>query len=852
MESALYDKLSEPNFSNHALKVLEKRYLQRDDNNQIIENPKGMLYRVASTIANGDLQYGSPKEDVEKLTGEFYRVMADGYFLPNSPTLRGAGIHSNLAACFVLPVYDSRESIFEETLFNAVKIQAFGGGTGFNWSELRHDGALISSTKGKSAGPVSFINVYDIAIGETIAQGGVRQGANMGILNYNHPDILKFIRSKSELNKKHKELLQRFKETAGLDDSSKYVGILEELLVSKLQLTNFNLSVGVTEEFMKLAREGKDYNLIDHRNQVAGKLNAREVLEEIIKSAWKKGDPGIIFLDRIDRDNATPSLGKIVATNPCGEQPLLPYEACNLGSINLAAMVNGNGIDYELLEKTIRTGVHFLDNVIDVNTYVVGKIEEMTKGNRKIGLGVMGFGDMLVQLGIPYASEEGISKAEEVMSFINEKAHEVSQNIAKVKGAFPNFEKSIYAGGVKIRNAKVTTIAPTGTLSLLYGVTSGIEPLFALYYERGSVYDSDGKAQVVEKVANPYLEKMLRERTSDYEKIIEHVKQEGSIQSVRGVSEDIKKLFLRAEEIDLEYHLRMQSAFQKHVDNAVSKTINLHKNATVGDVAKAFWLSYDLPDIKGLTVYRDGSKGSQVLTAVKEKPKERSIEELLKDHPESELVLSLIRQKTGGGSIDDFLDKHPVRGRNVPDTFWLPGATRQVKTGCGPIFVTINEDKYGVVEVFTNMNPAGGCADAQTATCGILASGLLQNNGDPYYVIRHLNATNCPKKNDIAKEKCCPQAVSEAVKEYIDIRKLSSDRGENPFFKDAVNYNELKKVESKGNGNREHEPILAKSNKDGFNRVDAVCPECGMPLQFGEGCRGGKCGNIDCGYANCG
>jgi ribonucleoside-diphosphate reductase alpha chain len=809
----LYRNLPEPRFSENALTILNRRYLHRDDAGKITENPKDMVYRVAKTIASVDLKAGLPQQHVDGLTRDFYNMMAHNYFLPNSPTLRGAGIDSNLAACFVLPVDDSRKSIFK-TLQDAVEIQAFGGGTGFSFSNLRPDNAMISSTKGTSRGPLPFIDIYDKVIGEVIAQGGVRQGANMGILNYNHPNIMQFVRYKSNLNDKNARVVNEYIAESGLDPDSDEVEILKKILIRNLQLSNFNLSVGVTEDFMKMAHEAKDYDLIDHKKQVVGKLNAKQVLDEIVQGAWSTGDPGIIYLDRIDRDNPTPALGKIISTNPCGEQPLLPYEACNLGSINLAKMLNGDGIDYGKLEKTTKSAVRFLDNVIDANAYVVPEIEEMTKGNRKIGLGVMGFADMLVQMGIPYNSQQGLDIAEKVMQFINDRAEESSRELAEEKGSFPNLEKSIFTRPV--RNATRTTIAPTGTISTLFDASSGIEPVYALYYVRGSIYDAQGRPTEHLTVANPYLEKVLMDKGVHPFPVIEYIKRTGSILGAPGVPQGIQELFLTANEIPVEQHLRMQSAFQKHINNAVSKTINLKRDATIEDVAHAYWLSYTLGNLKGLTVYRDGSKGSQVLTTTRDNSKK---------------------------SIEEILAENPLRGRHDKNKKWFLGATVQQKTGCGSLFCTVNEDQYGPIEIFNNMNPAGGCSSAQLASSGINVSLGLHQNVDPNSFIKHNLAIKCPNRNELVGQQSCSEAYSQSMKDFMGIMALLPPNYVKKFDEAVEKYYAMKEEKS-SNG---RPPVL--SNKDGINYVDAVCKECHTPLQFGEGCKGGKC--VSCGWSNC-
>ncbi len=855
MESALYGKLSEPrqfvypngfyeslpepDFKPHAIEVLKKRYLMHG------ETPKDRLYSVATQVASAELQYGMPEEKVVELTRDFYIMMAKLEFLPNSPTLSGSGRGLQLSACYVLPIEDSLEGIFE-TLKQTALVHKAGGGTGYDFSRLRPDGALISSTGRGSGGPLPFMAIYD-TMGWAIKQGGVRHGANMGVLKVNHPDILNFIRSKSVPDEKSRGVIRDFKDRTGLDDNSKYVKALEDVLISDIQLPNFNLAVGITEKWMELAREGKEYDLINHKNEVTGRLNAKEVLEEIIESVWKKGDPGIVFLDRMNRYNPTPEIGTIEATNPCGEQPLLPYESCNLGSINLARMLKGKEIDYELLGKTVEKAVRFLDDVIDVNPYPIPQVEEMTIANRKIGLGVMGFADMLIQMGIPYSSEEGITKAEEVMKFINEKAYKVSCELAETKGAFPNFEKSIYANKQKIRNATRTTIAPTGTLSLLCGASSGAEPIFRIFYDRGSVY-KDGVPQVVQEVVNPYIEYILKEKTADYKKIMEQIRKEGTIQTIDGVPEDVKKLFLTADEIDLEWHVRMQSAFQKHVNNAVSKTINFGANATKEDVAKAYWLAYEL-GLKGITVYRDGSKGKQVLTPIQVKKEEISIEELLKEHPSGEQILSMIQERIGKRSINEFLEEHPLRGRKLYGVTCLPGATFEAKTGCGSFYITLNRDKYGPVEIFNNMNPPGGCAGAQTAACGILGSRMLHDSTTSLaYLEKHFKTISCLKKNEIAKEMCCSEALAKTSADIRGIMDLLPEGYDELFFEAAKKWFETKKTE----GNHDEKMINKVgviSNRDGYNRVDARCPDCGERLEFGEGCKGGKCSG--CGFSSC-
>ncbi|MCW1296952.1 MAG: vitamin B12-dependent ribonucleotide reductase [Candidatus Parvarchaeota archaeon] len=557
----------------NAINVLQKRYLLKDKDGKIIETPKQMFRRVARAVAKADLIYNK-KANIQEIEEEFYKMMENLEFLPNSPCLMNAGTEiGQLSACFVLPVEDSIESIFD-AVKNMALIQKSGGGTGFSFSRLRPSGDIVGSTMGVASGPVSFMRIFDTAT-DVIKQGGKRRGANMGILSVHHPDIVEFITSK---------------EKEGV-------------------LTNFNISVAVTDKFMEAVKKNEEYELINPRtNEVTEKMNARDVFNLIVTTAWKTGDPGLIFIDEINRHNPTPQIGKIEATNPCGEQPLLPYESCNLGSINLARMVENGKINWEKLRKTVRSAVHFLDNVIDVNKFPLPEIEKMTKANRKIGLGVMGFADMLIELGIPYNSEDGIKIAEEVMKFITAEARKKSVELAAERGSFPNFKGSKWEkdGYKQMRNATVTTIAPTGTISIIAGCSSGIEPLFAISFIR-NVMEGTTLMEV-----NQSFEKIAKERGFYSSELMMEIAKKGSIQSIENIPADVKRIFVTAFDITPEWHVRMQAAFQKYTDNAVSKTVNLPNDATIGDVEKVFWLAYELK-CKGITIYRYGSKKEQVL-----------------------------------------------------------------------------------------------------------------------------------------------------------------------------------------------------------------------------------------------
>ncbi|RLC34649.1 MAG: ribonucleotide-diphosphate reductase subunit alpha [Candidatus Nealsonbacteria bacterium] len=576
----LLNKEVKTKLSHNALRVLESRYLKKNDAGKIIETPQELFKRVAQNIASAEKYYRPDITDEElfRVEEKFYRMMASLEFLPNSPTLMNAGnVLQQLAACFVLEVPDSMDGIFEAIKQTAL-IHQSGGGTGYSFSRLRPQGDIVKSTQGVASGPISFMTVFDAAT-QTIKQGGKRRGAMMGILRVDHPDILKFITAKAE------------------------EGIL----------ANFNISVTVTDEFMKAVKESKKYNLINPRNnQVWGELDAKKVFNLIAHYAWLNGEPGVIFIDTINKYNPTPQLGEIEGTNPCGEQPLLPSESCNLASINLAKMLRKKDgkyeIDWEKLRRIIWDGVHFLDNVIDVNRYPIPEIEKMTKGNRKIGLGMMGWADMLVKLEIPYNSKEALNLAEKIMKFIQEEGHRASEKIAERRGSFPNYKYSIYvAKGKPLRNATVTTIAPTGTISIIAGCSFGIEPYYALSFVRKHVLGGEEMVEV-----NPLFEEIAKREGFYSEELMKKIAQKGSVKDMEEVPPKWKKVFVTALDIHYEDHVKMQAAFQKYVDNSVSKTINFPFSATEDDVKAAYLMAYKL-GCKGITIYRSESRKQQVL-----------------------------------------------------------------------------------------------------------------------------------------------------------------------------------------------------------------------------------------------
>lgn len=609
------------NLSENAIKVLEKRYLKRDTQGNCIEKPADMFRRVADTVAKGDLKYGATKDDVKKLSDRFYDTITNCQFMPNSPTLMNAGRElGQLAACFVLPIEDSLEGIFE-TIKNTALIHQSGGGTGFSFSRLRPKNDVVHSTMGISSGPVSFMEVFNAAT-EAVKQGGTRRGANMGILRVDHPDILEFIDCKADNNK----------------------------------LNNFNISVAITDKFMEAYFNNEDYDLVNpHTKKTTGKLNAKFVFNKIVDSAWRNGEPGIVFIDTMNYDNPTPQIGAIESTNPCGEVPLLPYEACNLGSINLNKMVKENddgtcSVDWDLLAKTTRTAIRFLDNIITINKYPLPQIAEMVNNNRKIGLGIMGWADMLMKIGISYASEQGTKLASQIIEFIDYESKCESIELSKERGRFANFKGSIYdsehylynkykdksAGKISdeqwkeldnkikkfgIRNATTTCIAPTGTISMIAGASGGIEPLFGLVFSR-LILDNTEMLEI-----NPIFKNYMIKHNLYSEELMKKIAIDGSIAHINNIPENVKKIFVTAHDVTPYWHVKMQAAFQLHTDNAVSKTVNFVESATHNDIKETYILAYK-SHLKGITVYRNNSRTFQPMNLKKE---EKKSEEIIKE-----------------------------------------------------------------------------------------------------------------------------------------------------------------------------------------------------------------------------
>ena len=722
----------------NALEVLRRRYLAKDEKGECVETVEQLFRRVALAVAQGETQF-DPQADVESRAEDFYQLMTSLRFLPNSPTLMNAGRPlGQLSACFVLPVGDSMEEIFD-AIKNAALIHKSGGGTGFSFSRLRPSGATVRSTGGVASGPVSFMRVFNMAT-EAVKQGGTRRGANMGILRVDHPDIEGFIHCKQD----------------------------------NADITNFNLSVGVTEAFMEAVEKGRDFDLIDPRTgNSAGRKNARALFDQIVDAAWHNGEPGIIFLDRMNAANAVPSQGPIESTNPCGEQPLLPYESCNLGSINLVKMLKREqgrwAVDYDLLGRTVEEAVRFLDDVIEVNCYPLPIIGQVTRQTRKIGLGVMGFADVLNRLGIPYDSDQGVALAEELMGFIETRGHQASQALAVERGPFPLFHQSIYKDQAPLRNATVTTIAPTGTISMIAGCASGIEPIFAYAYIR-NVMDN---TQMVE--VNPVLVEVLKERGLYSEALMRQVAQEGTLAHIQQIPQDIRRVFVSAHDVSPLYHVRMQAAFQRHTDNAVSKTVNFSHDATREDVAQVYRLAYK-EGCKGVTIYRDGSRSGQVLNIGKTQP--------APDKPAAVLPR--------------------------PRPVITQGFTERVKIGCGNLYITVNYDENGICEVFTSTGKAGGCPSQSEATAR-LCSVALRSGMPVKEIYDQLKGIRCPSTIRQSGMGCtsCPDAIAKVL---MKVNKFIQ-QGQMPMPVQA-----------------EPAPLAPRDHAMHF------CPECGDKLAHEGGC----------------
>lgn len=754
--------LPRPSLKPNTEVVLEKRYLRKDLEGALAEDPRGLFWRVASAIAGEEAKYPQSPYTPEALAREFYDLMTSWSFLPNSPTLMNAGTDlGQLSACFVLPVGDSIEEIFDAVKYAAM-IHKSGGGTGFSFSRLRPRESRVGSTGGVASGPVSFLRIFNTAT-EQIKQGGTRRGANMGILRVDHPDIVDFIRAK---------------EREG-------------------EFNNFNLSVGLTEAFMQAVERGEEYDLrLPATGESAGKLPARQVFDLLVKKAWQSGDPGIVFLDRINRDNPTPDQGEIESTNPCGEQPLLPFEACNLGSINLSCFyVPGhnaekdpadNGVDWQGLARAVHLAVRFLDNVIDASRFPLPMIDETVRRNRKIGLGVMGFADLLYELGVAYDSPEGVALGERLMAFVQSEGHKASAQLAKERGPFPAWPTSIYAarGEGPYRNATVTTIAPTGTLSIIAGCSSGVEPLFALCFTR-NILDGERLVEV-----NPYFEAALADAGLASPELMESVAAKGSIQGMDFLPAALRKTFVTAMDIAPVWHLRMQAAFQRHTDNAVSKTVNLPNSATEKDIHDIYWLAYQ-EGCKGVTVYRDGCKSVQVLATGEGQKK-------------------MDGAPADGQSGAPAAPAAPVSGvRRRPDV--VQGFTQKVQTGLGAMYLTVNEVDGQPFEVFATIGKSGRSITAKAEAIGRLVSLALRSGVAVRDVVAQIKGIG--GEHPVFRGKGLLLSIPDAIAWVLEKRYLKDER------------------------------LGTVTDIEGQK-----CPECGEALVFQEGCL--IC--PACGFSRCG
>ncbi len=764
-QSNIEKKFKPAEISDNAKVVLEHRYLLKDDSGNVKEDPDGLFRRVASALAKPDKAYGASTEEIKETAEEFYQMLSSLEFLANSPTLMNAGTKAGtLSACFVLPLEDSMEGIMK-TAHDAAMVQKYGGGTGFALSELRPKGATIKTTHGKACGPIAALKLLS-SVSTLVTQGGKRDGANMAVMNVHHPDIEEFIDCKTQEGEIH----------------------------------NFNISVGATDEFMKAVKEKKDYNLIDPKSkEVVGTKDAYNLFRKIVKGAWKNGEPGMIFLDEVNRRSPVNHLGEMTATNPCGEQPLLPNESCNLGSIDLAKFVNEDetDINWNRLRKSTRTAVHFLDNTIDANKYAIPEIKKANKLSRKIGLGVMGFADMLIKMKMSYDSEEAVDMGRKVMKFIQSEADFKSEELAEKRGPFEGWEGSRpqINGDKPIRNACRLTVAPTGTISMIAGCSSGIEPVFSLAYRKQNILEGKTLYYV-----DKNLEKVAKEKGFYSEELLEHLSNGGSLQDREDVPSDVKKVFRTAPDISPEYHVRMQAAFQESVDAGISKTINFPNEASEEDVTTTYMMAWELK-CKGITVYRAGSREKEVLASgTSENEKE--------------------------GSIDSNIGF--VSATERPSELF--GVTRRVYTGRGNLYVTVNMSEDGKpFEIFAALGKAGGNDSAMAEAVSRMVSLTLRSGIDPKASIEQLKGiTDVPAWNEGELIRSVPDAIANVLEKIYEPKKEPS-----PLSITELNDNTL---------------ISENKDSDITNVLKGeTCPECPSILAFEEGCQ--KC--YSCGYSKC-
>jgi ribonucleoside-diphosphate reductase alpha chain len=822
--------------SDNAQIVLAKRYLKKDEEGNPVEEPEVMFWRVARTIAGADARYGASEVHLDELARQFYELMTTGQFEPNSPTLMNAGRPlGQLSACFVLPVEDclsnGKDGIYD-TLKAMALVHQSGGGTGFGFSRLRPTDSVVRSTMGVASGPVSFMKLYDAST-EVVKQGGTRRGANMGILRVDHPDIRSFITCK--------------------DDTT--------------QVTNFNISVAITDAFMDAVEKGESYDLINPKTgEVAGQENAREIFDMIVHGAWKTGEPGVFFIDRANEYNPVPKLGSYEATNPCGEQPLLPYDVCNLGSINLGKFVKADAprnlsvderIDWDHLRTVVHLATHFLDNVIDANRYPLEEIHNLAHTIRRIGLGVMGWADMLIRLGVSYSSDEGVELGRKVMKFVNEESRIASAKLAETRGTFPAWEESIWGpegraatrpDGTRVRpemalrNCNLTTVAPTGTISIFAGCSSGIEPLFAVAFMRN-------QAGVLMPDVNPDFVALAREQGWYSDELMERIAEEGHIHFDE-VPEEVQEVFVTAHDITPEWHVRMQAAFQEHTDSAISKTTNFPREATEEEVREIYELAFQL-GAKGVTVYRDGSREGQVLSTGKtakevagrseeavaeDEARIAELEALLADAREQVHVMRGELERWEHQATEKDLTAAAQRHKRQRPSM-LKGRTVKMNSPLGDLYVTINEDEMGrPFEVFCTLGKAGGAAMADAEAIGRLVS-LALRSGIPITRIKEqLRGISCDRAVGVGPNKVlsAPDAIGQAIERYLE-------------EKEGVQAELPMPTAAPATGATQPAPV-SRAYDRGQSFIGA-CPECGAgQLAYEEGCM--KC--HVCGYSECG
>jgi len=833
-ESRIFDDLLPEDLPRAALTdnarlVLARRYLKKDAEGNPTEEPETMFWRVAKTIADVDADYGASEAAVDEVARQFYDLMTHGTFEPNSPTLMNAGRPlGQLSACFVLPVDDALsngQSGIYDTLKSMALVHQSGGGTGFSFSRLRPEGETVRSTMGVASGPVSFMKLYDAST-DVVKQGGTRRGANMGILRVDHPDIRRFITCKNDTT----------------------------------QVTNFNISVAITDAFMEAVSKGTKYDLVNPKTkEVTGQEDAREIFDMIIHGAWLTGEPGTFFIDRANEYNPVPALGAYEATNPCGEQPLLPYDVCNLGSINLGEFVKpdarpgdaDDGIDWDELAKVVHLSTHFLDNVIDANVYPLEEIHDLAQRIRRVGLGVMGWADMLVRLGIAYDSPEGVDLGRRVMAFLDEQARVESERLAKKRGVFPEWERSIWGPDAaaarrpdgervrpmrKLRNCNLTTVAPTGTISIFAGCSGGIEPLFAVAFMRN-------QAGALMPDVNPDFVRIAKKGGWYSDELMERIANEGHIH-FEEVPEEVQRVFRTAHDITPEWHVRMQAAFQEHTDSAISKTTNFAREATEDDVREIYELAFEL-GCKGVTVYRDGSREGQVLSTGKTGQTAESVSQIAAEVSELEHHLADAREEAHNLRLEverlksEMQERDQTAGaarhkRQRPAA--LRGYTMKMNSPLGDLYVTINEDEQGrPFEVFCTLGKAGGAAMADAEAMGRLMS-LALRSGIPIQQVKdQVRGISCDRAVGLGPNKVLsvPDAVGQAIERYLE---------EKAGIQEAL---PLTLGAPKG----QTQPAAA-SIHGGAETFDmGTCPECGTGhMAFEEGCK--KC--HVCGYSECG